>query len=287
MTSCYLCGSASHHVRPGSVRDNAGLKVLECNDCGLVYLSSFDHIQPLHYAESGMHNGMPVPIEDWLRESSSDDERRFRGLAQTLVGKKVLDYGCGAGGFLLKARDVAAVVEGVEPELRLQTHFRQSGLKVHTQIDALSASDATRFDIITAFHVVEHLPDPRAALARLGSLLEKGGELVIEVPNSDDALLTLYTCDAFAHFTYWSQHLFLFNPRTLSDLIRQAGLKLRWIKQVQRYPLSNHLYWLSQGKPGGHQKWAFIDSQALDEAYGAQLAAMERCDTLLAGVGLE
>lgn len=287
MTTCYLCGSTSYHARPGSVRDNAGLKVFECNDCGLVFLSSFDHIQPSHYAESGMHDGKPVPVEDWLREAGGDDERRFRSLGQMLVGRKVLDYGCGAGGFLLKAREVAAVVEGIEPELRLQAYFKQSGLKVHTQIDALATSGAPRFDTITAFHVVEHLPDPRVTLARLAQLLARGGELVIEVPNSEDALLTLYACEAFTHFTYWSQHLFLFNPGTLSDLVGQAGLKLRWIKQVQRYPLSNHLYWLSRGKPGGHQKWSFIDSPALDDAYSAQLAAMGRCDTLLAGVGLE
>lgn len=287
MTSCYLCGSVSHHVRPGSVRDNAGLKVLECDDCGLVYLSSFDHIRPSHYAESGMHDGTPIPVEDWLRESGADDERRFCSLKQMLVDRKVLDFGCGAGGFLLKARNVAAVAEGIEPELRLQTHFGKAGLRVHTQLDALATPGTRRFDVITAFHVVEHLPDPRAMLTRLASLLEKGGELVIEVPNSDDALLTLYACEAFTHFTYWSQHLFLFNPGTLSDLVRQAGLAMRWMKQVQRYPLSNHLYWLSQGKPGGHQKWAFIDSRALDEAYGAQLAAMERCDTLLAGIGLD
>jgi len=95
----------------------------------------------------------------------------------------------------------------------------------------------------------------------------------------------LFGCEPFTHFTYWSQHLFLFNPRTLSDLVRQAGLKLHWLKQVQRYPLSNHLYWLSQGKPGGHQKWVFINSPVLDDAYSAQLAALGRCDTLLAGIG--
>ena len=286
MTTCYLCGGTSHRERPGSVRDNISLKVLECNACGLVFLSSIEHIQPLHYAQSGMHGNQPLPIENWLRETDADDTRRFRFLQQRLAGKKLLDFGCGAGGFLFKAREVAIVAEGYEPELRLQDHFGKAGLKVHTQMDALVATSLPRFDLITAFHVVEHLPDPRATLAHLASLLDKeGGELIVEVPSSDDALLTLFECEPFTHFTYWSQHLFLFNSRTLVDLVRQAGLKLRWLKQVQRYPLSNHLHWLSQGKPGGHQKWAFIDSLALHEAYSAQLAALGRCDTLLAGIG--
>jgi 2-polyprenyl-3-methyl-5-hydroxy-6-metoxy-1,4-benzoquinol methylase len=288
MTTCYLCGGAPHRERPGSVRDNINLKVLECNACGLVFLSSIEHIHPSHYAKSGMHGKESLPIESWLRETDTDDTRRFRFLQPMLVGKKLLDFGCGAGGFLFKAREVTLVAEGLEPELRLHNHFEQSGLKVHMQMDDLVVSGLPRFDVVTAFHVVEHLPDPRSTLAHLASLLNKaGGKLVVEVPSSDDALLTLFGCEPFTHFTYWSQHLFLFNARTLSELVRQAGLKLHWLKQVQRYPLSNHLHWLSQGKPGGHQEWAFIDSLALNEAYSAQLAALGRCDTLLAGIGCD
>lgn len=284
MTGCYLCGSTSPRERPGSVRDSASLKVLECSACGLVFLSSFDHIRPEHYAGSGMHGGEPPSVPSWLDETRADDERRFKFLQPRLPGKKLLDFGCGAGGFLTRAREVAANAQGIEPELRLQSHFDPLGLKVWTDISAVSASDS-RFDLITAFHVMEHLPDPRTTLSQLAALLEEGGEIIIEVPSADDALLTLYECRPFAHFTYWSQHLFLFNPRTLPELVRQAGLKLRWIKQVQRYPLSNHLHWLARGRPGGHRQWAFIDSPALNEAYSAQLASLGLCDTLLAGAG--
>jgi 2-polyprenyl-3-methyl-5-hydroxy-6-metoxy-1,4-benzoquinol methylase len=283
VTTCYLCASTAHRERPGRVRDMSALKVLECDACGLVFLSSFDHIHAEHYERSGMHGGQPLPIADWLRESEGDDERRFRFLQSRLPGKRLLDFGCGAGGLLLKARKLAAFVEGIEPEARLQTHFAQEGVNVWARTeDALSAG--RRFDLLTAFHVVEHLPDPRRTLAQLVQLLDPGGELIVEVPSSNDALLTLFECEPFRNFSYWSQHLFLFNPHTLADLIRQAGLTLRWIKQVQRYPLSNHLYWLSRGKPGGHQQWAFLDSPVLDETYAARLAALGCCDTLLAGI---
>lgn len=284
MAACYLCGGTVHRERPGSVRDDPGLRVLECDACGLVFLSSFDHIRADHYKDSGMHGDQPLPVAAWLQETEEDDERRFRFLQARLPGKHLLDFGCGAGGFLLKARRHAAEVAGVEPESRLQSHFQQVGIQVWRGVEgALKAG--RRFDMVTAFHVVEHLHDPRSMLAQLAELLEPGGELVVEVPSADDALLTLFGCEPFRHFTYWSQHLFLFNPRTLADLVRQAGLTLRWNKQVQRYPLSNHLHWLARGKPGGHQHWAFLDSTALDEAYAAQLAALGRCDTLLAGIG--
>jgi hypothetical protein len=106
--------------------------------------------------------------------------------------------------------------------------------------------------------------------------------MVIEVPSSEDVLLTLYDSDAFKHFTYWSLHLFLFNAATLETLAKQAGLKVMAIQHYQRYPLSNHLHWLSQGKPGGHQLWAFIDTPELMQAYSQALASIGKTDTLIA-----
>jgi len=68
-------------------------------------------------------------------------------------------------------------------------------------------------------------------------------------------------------------------------MIKKAGLKLNWIKHVQRYPLSNHLHWLSKGKPGGHKQWAFLNDQQLNQYYEQQLAALGVTDTLLVSVG--
>ena len=281
-TACYLCGGLSHVERCGQVRDNLALKVLECRSCGLVFLSSVDHISFEHYEQSGMHDSDTFAVEDWVRESDADDSRRFEFLRASLPEKRLLDFGCGAGGFLSKAQGLASHLVGVEPESRLSDYFRRCGLHVFSSLEAI-VTTTEKFDLITAFHVVEHLPDPRETLRQL-SKLTPTGELIIEVPSSDDALLTLYECDAFTRFTYWSQHLFLFNPRTLEDLIRQAGLKLNWLKQVQRYPLSNHLYWLATGNPGGHKRWAALDSAVLHEIYSAQLGALGKCDTLLASI---
>ena len=69
-------------------------------------------------------------------------------------------------------------------------------------------------------------------------------------------------------------------------LIKKAGIKLNWIKHVQRYPLSNHLYWLSKGKPGGHKQWAFLDDQQLNQNYEQQLAALGLTDTIVAGISV-
>ncbi|MCX8022711.1 MAG: class I SAM-dependent methyltransferase [Syntrophorhabdaceae bacterium] len=277
--SCYLCENRKFKKRDGKVRDKPELEILECTECGLVFLSSFDHISDDFYEDSSMHEN-DISIEGWLRETTCDDERRVEYLARTIENKHVLDFGCGNGGFIMRARDYAAIIEGVEVERRLDPHFKKNSLTVYKSLGEINK----KFDVITAFHVIEHIKDPAGLLKNLATLLRENGIIIIEVPNSNDALLTLYKCKAFSEFTYWSCHLFLFNNETIKLLIKKAGLRLLYIKQVQRYPLSNHLYWLSCGKPGGHQKWNFLDSDTLNDEYEKQLSSIGCCDTIIVGI---
>lgn len=239
-------------------------------------LSSLTHINPGFYEESGMHGGSMVPVETWLRETDWDDQRRFEMLKSMITNRNVLDFGSGAGGFLCKAKTLAAKAEGIELEKRVHEFWGEK-LTLHKSPDTVDG----KFDVITAFHVIEHLVDPLVMLRRLADLLDENGCLVVEVPSADDVLLTLYDSEAFQRFTYWSQHLFLFNAETLRRLGEQAGLRVVAIKQYQRYPLSNHLYWLSQQQPGGHKDWSFLDSPQLSEAYASALSAVGKCDTLI------
>jgi len=274
---CYLCQHEAFNLRKGAVRDDPSLQILECVECGLVTLSSLDHIREGHYENSGMHGAAIPSMDSWLRETAIDDRRRFEMMKARMINRRVLDFGCGAAGFVSFAQTVAAHVAGVEPERRVHDHYT-GAIRVHPSLEEVGAD----YDVITAFHVVEHLPDPRRTLAELAQRLSPAGSLVIEVPCATDALLTLYDCDAFQHFTYWSQHLFLFTAETLQRLATQAGLRVVAVQQLQRYPLSNHLHWLCRGLPGGHQRWSFLDTPELTEAYAASLASVGKCDTLIA-----
>lgn len=174
----------------------------------------------------------------------------------------------------------------MELETRLQNHFQKNNMNVYTSLEELEKKRNT-YDLITAFHVIEHISDPVSMIRNLSKLLTNGGELIIEVPSSSDVLLTLYENKQFSEFTYWSQHLFLFNAKTFETLIRKTDLQLNWVKHIQRYPLSNHLYWLAKGKPGGHKIWNHLNSEALDKAYEASLASNGLTDTIIASVSLK
>lgn len=283
-SNCYLCGCTEQYLRQGRVRDKFELKILECASCGLVFLSSFDHIKSDFYETAEMHGTTIVDGSTWIKDSDVDDERRYQNLKSILPNKKVLDFGCGAGGFLLKAQALASEVCGVELDRSLKGHFESNGLHVVDDIVDIPMEDGNGYDIITMFHVLEHLEDPMVLLKKISNLLTEDGQIIIEVPNADDALLTLYKNDAFSNFTYWSCHLFLYNSRTLQMLFDKIGFQVNYIKQVQRYPLSNCLHWLSNALPGGHKNWCFLDSTELHVAYEKQLAAIGKCDTVLASI---
>ena len=275
--SCYLCGKDEFRKRVGRVRDNHNLDIIECLSCGLVFLSSFDHMHKYFYQEARMHDES-VDIETLLKDTAWDDDRRFVFLKRVIENKSLLDFGCGAGGFLTRTRSAASYVAGVEIETRLKPHFREEGLEVFADI----AEVKSYFDVITLFHVLEHMKDPISFLGRLAEKLNDDGQLIVEVPSADEALLKLYANSPFSQFTYWSCHLFFFTNSTIASIAKKAGLKVNYIKQVQRYPLSNHLYWLAKGKPGGHKIWNFLDSEELHKSYEKQLASLGLCDTIIA-----
>ena len=198
-----------------------------------------------------------------------------------IANKDILDLGCGAGGFLKCANNIAKNAYGIEPERKLKAHFAENDITVYESINDFDKT----VDYIFIFHVLEHIKEPVVFLSNLVKKLNVGGKIIVEVPNADDALLTLYNSEAFQSFTYWSPHLFLYNASTLSLLAKKAGLSVLGIKQMQRYPLSNHLHWLSKGKPSGHSVWNFLNNQDLAESYENSLAAIGKCDTIVGYFG--
>ena len=161
--SCYLCNSGKYSKRPGSIRDDSSIEILECNDCGLVYLSSINHIRENHYEDSGMHGGDEPDIDKWLKETQFDDERRYNFVKEKIARKTILDFGCGAGGFINRAQKSANKVSGVELERSLQQSFNKRNLNVFPDL-LVAEKEGYKYDFITAFHVVEHLSDPKKIL---------------------------------------------------------------------------------------------------------------------------
>lgn len=278
MMRCPICLGGGYLIHKGT-RDNPNIDVFKCNDCGTKFLS--DNGQGNDYENGFMYetNQMSaLGIEQRMQIFQTDDKRRYSLVKDICSGKKVLDFGCGFGGFLRYISEVADMCCGVDLGQEERDYLNGKGIRCVRTIDEVE----TTYDVITLFHTFEHLDNPRMWLDKFRDYLVKDGYLIIEVPNANDALLSLYESEQFADFTYWSAHLFLYTIKSLSMIIEESGkYSIESIEQVQRYSIANHLHWLAKGMPGGHNKWAYLDSNELNEAYIRKLQELQMCDTLL------
>jgi 2-polyprenyl-3-methyl-5-hydroxy-6-metoxy-1,4-benzoquinol methylase len=266
-------------TRDGSVRDCPSTGVIECKNCQIVTHSS-DLSQGVNYENGTMHDwatgygdSLPGPATDIARRVAS-----IKDLEKKYKFKSILDFGCGNGG-MINALSTFYRTSGIEPDLRARGLANQSGSKVYESAE-LALADGVLVDVITLFHVVEHFYDPTKELVRIHNLLKPGGLVIIETPNSCDALLTTYGNSAFQNFTYWSHHPMLHSHKSLQTMVERNKFTILENIGTQRYDLSNHLYWLAKGLPGGHEVWSGMLSGDAIESYARSLEVNKTCDTL-------
>lgn len=104
------------------------------------------------------------------------------------------------------------------------------------------------FHCICAFDVLEHIEDPLEFLGQIKARLKQGGYVYLQMPNLEDALLTVYQTEGFADFWYRKPHIWYFNKKTLYQLLTRAGFG-GTIWSVEEYSLATHMNWMLHGKP--------------------------------------
>ena len=137
-----------------------------------------------------------------------------------------------------------------------------------------------KFSLVTLFHVVEHFYDPLLELQRIYDLLHPQGLLIVETPNANDALLDLFDNVGFKNFTYWSHHPMLHSSKSLNEVTKLSGFSIVESTFIQRYGLANHLYWLSNDRPGGHVIWGELFPNSVFSNYGDKLVELGLADTI-------
>lgn len=281
---CFESGLGAQHQgnwkrRPGHLRDFADIGILECLDCGLVTPEK-DVSSLVDYAAGSMHSWVsgyggqtPPPETDVSRRLSS-----VSAILAPALNPRLLDFGCGSGEMLDVFADVSTS-EGLEPEVAMRKLGEKRGFKMFESLDQAIESNSY-YDLVTLFHVIEHIYNPVELMAGVRRLLKAGGAVVLETPNANDALLTKYNSEAFQNFSYWSHHPMLYTQQSLTEMLLAAGFNHVNVSFEQRYSIDNHLNWLVNKKPGGHAspEWAF--SAASKEAYNQDLIEAGLADTL-------
>ena len=264
-------------------RDNKEIKVYQDSVSGIIFIK--DHYVGDNEFRTGEYRikkqkkeGKEVNIRNF--ECVNDYERRIENFKQFYIAKDIADFGCGYGDFLLRTRTYTKSSIGIELQEDLINSLKERGIECKRNLNEI---DKESIDTLFMFHSLEHLPSPRLVLKELKSKIRPGGKIVIEVPHANDFLISNMREESFIDFTLWSQHLILHTFESLRVFLEDANFKDIVMKGVQRYSLSNHLVWLRDKKPGGHQSsLSLLDTPQLKEAYQNALAAGGLTDTILA-----
>lgn len=149
-------------------------------------------------------------------------------LIQNQLGRKgsLLDLGAGTGEFCKVALDNNWKVEGVEPSEAALKFANEKGINFYTSIDKIQNK---KYDVITLWHVLEHLPNLDESIKKFSELLNPNGVLIIAVPNFN-------SFDAKFYKSFWAafdvpRHLWHFSRASISRLF-QNNFKLEKTKPM-------------------------------------------------------
>lgn len=125
----------------------------------------------------------------------------------------LLDIGAGTGDFLKLAEEYHWEITGVEPNDVARENAEKKGIKLYTKLDKITN---THFDVITLWHVLEHLPNLQEDIEKIERLLKPGGSLIIAVPNYK-------SFDAKYYKEFWAaydvpRHLWHFSRKSMQNL---------------------------------------------------------------------
>jgi 2-polyprenyl-3-methyl-5-hydroxy-6-metoxy-1,4-benzoquinol methylase len=151
--------------------------------------------------------------------------------------KTLLDYGCGTGALLELAQSKKWAVSGVEPnEQARKIASGKIGAQVYSSIGKIN--EAQSFDVITLWHVLEHVHDLNKTITSLKSHLNKKGTLLIALPNNQSLDQEIYR-EQWAAYDV-PRHLYHFNQLTFKKFAQKHDLRVKDI-----LPLKFDSYYVS------------------------------------------
>lgn len=209
-----------------------------------------------------------------------DDARRFEQFKDLTKNARICDFGCGYGGYLQLNTDCASSILGVELREHCKAHLKNVAPLIQIEKNILDFD--VDFDVVTMFHVLEHIPAQTSVLSDIRKKLAPAGRLVVEVPHAQDFLIQSIDLQAFRDFSFWSEHLVLHTKSSLMKVLESAGYVDIEIAGYQRYGFTNHLGWFLNNTPGGHDHFAKFERTQFNASYMAYMDQLGATDTLIA-----
>jgi 2-polyprenyl-3-methyl-5-hydroxy-6-metoxy-1,4-benzoquinol methylase len=249
LANCPVCGSPALadklRVQDKSVSQET-FTIQQCQACGFQFTNPRPDAASIgKYYESDAyvsHNsGAQGLINQAYKVARHFTVRRKVALVTKLNGGhegNLLDYGCGTGHFLAGAKKAGWQVTGLEPSDRARQDATARVGQPIQQPEALATLPAGSFDVITLWHVLEHVHTLNETLDQLINVLKPQGKLLIAVPNVDSLDAQHYRQDWAAYDV--PRHLYHFAPAAMRELLARHGLVIN-----QKQPLALDAYYVS------------------------------------------
>ena len=212
--SAWRCTSFGHRSHP---------PIWTCGDCGLLFQWPMPPARSLVEAYAD--------VVDPLYMTERDNRvLTFRKVVRSLgpaSGRRLLDVGAYCGYFLEVARESGFCAEGLELSRWAADHARLQGFIMHCEPLLERARSGDRYDVVTLWDVLEHLPDPRQELEAVHALLPPGGRLHLSTIDTGSLLARLLG----ARWPWlMDMHLVYFDRPTLRALLEETGFRVLSIR---------------------------------------------------------
>jgi SAM-dependent methyltransferase len=252
---CPACKNPDTRVRRVGVREDASRPVYVCMGCAFEYIEPPFEDAREYYREEYRKQHEMTPDKQlsseerflMMRPLMEERARFFKD--HVPEGGSVLEIGCSSGFFLDAIRD-SYDVYGAEWNPEDAAYVRDVGEIPCEEGDIADIYPGKKFSVIAMYQVLEHQPNPVEWLKVVRERLIGGGHIMVEVPNAEEALMTLYDIPEFRDFWYREPHVNYFNLTNLVNTLHFADFEVR-AHTHQRYGLLNHLNWIWNRAPMG------------------------------------
>lgn len=284
---CPLCNDTSPTPYWTTVWNAPGKQVLRCTSCDSFFLDPLEtedeqrkfDTEYDHYIQerSDLVSKYTPQTFDILVDESI--EVRFRDLKQFFENHpSVLEIGAEKGGFLDRIADAVGPTVAVDSCPEYRDVLQNKGYRAYAYTCDLPTGEI--YDRICLFSLLEHIYNPQPFLSQLKDYLAPSGLMILEIPSSNDPLISLYNNQAFKSFYFQAMHPYVYSEKAIRMLIARSGMLIEQIIYKQRYGLANHLQWLKDGIPGGNAFLASLFAGRTDLEYIKSLESSGYTDTL-------
>ncbi len=214
---CNVCNGSDH----SEMFNKEGFKHVRCDNCGHVFVNPrlASHVAFQECGGTATMGDMSLTSAQRKRLT-----KQVKAFEKHRVNNLIVEIGPGMGWFLQTAKDLGWETIGVEVNREIATKLRNMGI---TQIFSGSMESVelpeSQADVVRLWDVIEHLEDPKLALMKCRASMREGGCLQISTTNF--ASLSRIVNGPEWVYLNGADHIHLFEPKTISDLLLRTGFK--------------------------------------------------------------